>query len=98
MAKATLDWKNDGQDIDLENSGPAIKAQNEKRVAANATSRAETKALETLIRNGARDDKMITAEQDLAFGWNFGKCRVVVVPLEVQKAKGTKGLRLGARK
>jgi hypothetical protein len=94
MAKNTLDWKNDGQDVDTDNLTPTLKGLYDKFKSQSAEARASREAFENAFVLAGRAAKFIKADQTLAFGHNFGKCRVVVVPLEAPKAKATKGIKL----
>ena len=94
MAKNQLDWKADGQDVDTDNLSPALKKSYDTFKAVSAEARKAREAFETAFIDAGRKANFLKEGQTLAFGHNFGKCRVVVVPLEAPKAKATKGIKL----
>lgn len=67
----------------------AAAALAEKR-KADQVSREHRGVLEAELVKSARERKMITASETLAFGYNFGQLAVAIVPLTETKAKSTK--------
>lgn len=70
-------------------SPKAAAALADKR-AADAVAKQYRAALEAELIVSAREKKLITAAETLAFGYNFGQLAVAIVPLATTTSKSAK--------
>lgn len=94
MAKSTLDWKNDGRQVNTDELSKPLAALYGTYKDFSSKASEARKAFEAAFIAKAREAKMLTADQTFAFGYKFGRMTVVATGVDAPKAKATTGIKL----
>jgi hypothetical protein len=100
MAKSAIDWKNDGQPVDISKLSPKLAklwaayiSARKKASAAYKANLGTTKTdFQTAFIDAAREQKLITGDEILAFADRYGDDNLIVAVAKKGRAAKTGGI------